>query len=256
VKKKWLNLGCDVLLHSDWINLDLVPRPEVLAADLRNGIPFRSNSLDVVYHSHVLEHFRRSEGRSFISECHRVLKPGGVIRIGIPDLEQMARIYLEKLEAALTGDRAAAADYEWILLEMYDQVVREVPGGDMLAYMMSAGVVNEKFIIERFGKEAHGIFANARRLHAEGRFRPQPTRENDPLRLSRFRMSGELHFWMYDRHSLGRILEETDFCGQKVVAADESRIPEFRSYCLDMDPEGRIRKPSTIFMEAVKKGGS
>lgn len=66
-----------------------------------------------------------------------------------------------------------------------------------------------------------------------------------------FRQTGEIHRWMYDRFSLRRLLEKTGFINVRVCRADESSIPNFNSYDLDMI-EGRIRKPDSLFMEGIK----
>ena len=49
----------------------------------------------MAYSSHTLEHFDKADGRSFLSECHRVLRPGGIIRIVVPDLHVIVVDYLE-----------------------------------------------------------------------------------------------------------------------------------------------------------------
>ncbi len=57
---------------------------------MRQGIPFPDRSFDVVYHSHVLEHLSKSEASKFLKECSRVLRPQGVLRVVVPDLEEIA----------------------------------------------------------------------------------------------------------------------------------------------------------------------
>src|SRR5450631_925025 len=95
-----LNLGCGHRFHPDWVNLDIVPQhPDVRKCDLSEGIPFPDQSFDVVYHSSMLEHFRREDARRLIEECRRVLKPGGIIRIATPGLERICELYLEVLRA-------------------------------------------------------------------------------------------------------------------------------------------------------------
>jgi predicted SAM-dependent methyltransferase len=71
----------------------------IVVHDLRKGIPAEPNSVDAVYHSHTLEHIDRDAVPSFMAEVLRVLKIGGIHRIVVPDLEQLARAYLEDLEA-------------------------------------------------------------------------------------------------------------------------------------------------------------
>ena len=97
--ERLLNLGCGSAFHPDWINIDFHNHGgSVLAYDLRLGIPLPDATVDVVYHSHVLEHFTREGGVTFLTECFRVLRPGGLLRIAVPDLENIVRAYITTLE--------------------------------------------------------------------------------------------------------------------------------------------------------------
>ena len=69
--------------------------------DLRKRFPWPSGSARAVYSSHTLEHLSRDQGRFFLQECARVLKPGGVLRIVVPDLAVILR-QLEKGELRAT----------------------------------------------------------------------------------------------------------------------------------------------------------
>ncbi len=117
----FLNLGCGQRFHPDWTNIDFSSTNEgVIAHNLNQGIPFPDNFFDVVYHSHVLEHFSKAEAELFLKECYRVLRPKGIIRVVVPDLENIAKTYLTALEKIDSGDYEWIANYEWILLEMFD----------------------------------------------------------------------------------------------------------------------------------------
>src|SRR3990172_11805010 len=126
---KYLNLGCGSRFHPDFINIDAVSfNPHVLAHDLNRGIPFPDHCFDAVYHSHVLEHFQKEKALEFLKECCRVLKVRGIIRVAVPDLEQIARTYLYAFEKAMEQRDEWQHNYDWIMLELYDQAVRERPG--------------------------------------------------------------------------------------------------------------------------------
>jgi SAM-dependent methyltransferase len=276
---KCVNLGCGSRYHSAWINIDIVPSgPEVIAHDLRRGIPLEADSCDVVYHSHVLEHMRRPEAKKFLSECYRVLKPGGVLRIAVPDLERICRVYLEKLEAAGTSV-AAAADYDWMTIELCDQFVREKSGGEMREFLSRQPVPNESFVYERIGEEGREIIhgnahaeatsarAGKRRLSNSLRYRfgalmragaraivrvmcgEQAARGLD---VGSFRLAGEPHQWMYDRFSLARLMHEAGFQNPVQKSATESQIPDWSSFNLDTLPNGAVIKPDSLFMEGTK----
>jgi 2-polyprenyl-3-methyl-5-hydroxy-6-metoxy-1,4-benzoquinol methylase len=248
----FLNLGCGAHYHPDWLNVDFKStHPSIVEHDLNKGIPFDNSTFNVVYHSHLLEHFPKHFAPDFLKECHRVLKPGGILRVVVPDLEQIARWYLLLLDRSLQGDLEAQRRYEWIMLEMFDQMVRNQSGGEMLAYWRQNPMPSEEFVIERMGAEVKGM------LHT---LRQQPFGAAALLRknqlgseqIGQFRRSGEIHHWMYDRYSLGKLLSDAGFCKIGVCRADESAIPGFNDFHLDLLPDGSVRKPDSLFMEAHK----
>ncbi len=63
--------------------------------DLNYGLPFPDGVADFIYSSHFFEHFTQKGGVAFLKECKRVLKPGGMIRICVPDLEKFVQLYLK-----------------------------------------------------------------------------------------------------------------------------------------------------------------
>jgi predicted SAM-dependent methyltransferase len=280
--KSYVNLGCGNRYHPAWTNIDVNARDRnVIRHDLSKGIPLASVSCDVVYHAAVLEHIRREDVLPFMQECRRVLKPGGIIRIGVPDLERLCRLYLEKLERCLQGDIAAAHDYDWMLLEMYDQVVREVSGGEMLDYLSKTSMPNQGFVLERIGEEGRDLIQQQRKLAmTSARESPKPLSlyqrvhaaarllawaiirwlagpdAQRAIHIGRFRLCGEAHQWMYDRFSLSRLLIRSGFHAPCLRSACESAIPDWSSFCLDSLPDGTPIKPDLFFMEAYKSASA
>ncbi|MBL8023285.1 MAG: methyltransferase domain-containing protein [Elusimicrobia bacterium] len=61
--------------------------------DVHYGLPFENNSLENVYSSHFLEHLNSNDGLVLLKEIHRVLRPKGRVRICVPDLEYVFRLY-------------------------------------------------------------------------------------------------------------------------------------------------------------------
>ena len=80
-----LHLGCGSVLLDGWVNIDMGGAP-YLVLDLRLGPPFPDASVDRIHSEHMFEHFRLADAQLLMTEAHRVLKPGGVFRTGMPDL--------------------------------------------------------------------------------------------------------------------------------------------------------------------------
>jgi predicted SAM-dependent methyltransferase len=71
--------------------------------DIVKGLPIADGSAQGVYASHVLEHLSLTEFWIALENTFRMLKPGGIFRLVVPDLEIRAREYLEKLDAGDAG---------------------------------------------------------------------------------------------------------------------------------------------------------
>jgi predicted SAM-dependent methyltransferase len=97
-QKLKLNIGCGPVVKPGWINIDLFPSsPEVLPVDLRQTLPFSAASASIVYGEHFLEHLEYpDEAQYFLSEAYRVLEPGGLLSLGVPDAEASLRAYVFK----------------------------------------------------------------------------------------------------------------------------------------------------------------
>ncbi|MBW4483584.1 MAG: glycosyltransferase [Tildeniella torsiva UHER 1998/13D] len=252
---RYLNLGCGNHFHPDWVNVDSqAVQANIIVHNIRTALPFPSDAFDAVYHSHVLEHLPRTEAKFFLQECLRVLRPGGVLRVVVPDLEQIAREYLRTLEEAKNGSEKAAHNYDWILLEMYDQAVRHHSGGDMAKYLAANDISNEDYVIKRFGYEGETLIKSLKGLHLDDLQEITDSKNTDEIALAigRFRLSGEVHLWMYDHYSLRRLLKTSGFKDIRVCGAAESQILNFSDYHLDILENGQVRKPDSLFMEATK----
>ncbi len=273
----YLNLGCGRRFHSGWVNIDLSsPGPEVVQHDLRQGIPFPDQSCDAIYHSHLLEHIPQEEVLAFLKECQRVLKSRGVLRVVVPDLETICRLYLEKLHGALAGDPMAAADCEWMRIELLDQMARDTSGGRMGRELQRTDLPNRVFVLQRIGGAGAGGCEAAPPAPRVSAAPPIPgsqrgwmvrlghwlrrasvrlalnQTQRQALLIGSFRNSGEVHRWMYDRYSLARLLEDAGFVSPQTRRADESMILGWLTFHLDSDEVGKPIKPDSLFMEAVK----
>jgi hypothetical protein len=162
------------------------------------------------------------------------------------------------------------ANYNWMLLEMYDQTVRNNSGGEMAKYIYQDEIINENFIYQRIGEEGRGLRNNYLRSKNDVPLKTQSSvktiksylrKIKDALKslnkpntyesIGRFRLEGEIHQWMYDRYSLSYILKTLGFNDVQVRDAFSSYINNWSEYELD-GKKGIVRKPDSLFIEAIK----
>jgi predicted SAM-dependent methyltransferase len=79
-----------------WVNVDINPKwnPDVVA-DGRDMPMFGNESADLIVIQHGVEHFGCGEAEGMLRECHRILVPGGSLLVFVPDMEALARGWLE-----------------------------------------------------------------------------------------------------------------------------------------------------------------
>ncbi len=82
IKKKEF-ISSDINLHTDY------------PFDLRLGLPFPPDSIDIIYAEHVFEHFDYKTLVNLLRDCYHVLKPGGVLSAAVPDAEIYLKAYAD-----------------------------------------------------------------------------------------------------------------------------------------------------------------
>lgn len=90
-----INLGSGHWKLDGWVNVDIDPdsRPDVLA-DLALGLPFQSGCADFIHTEDFIDQLELEAAGDFLRECHRILRPGGVIRILTPDIQKLCEMYV------------------------------------------------------------------------------------------------------------------------------------------------------------------
>ena len=92
-----LHIACGKVKLPGWVHIDRDPVSEIIDVtwDVRRPLPIDDGSCEFIYHEHFLEHLTVPEGLAFLSECRRLLMPGGVLRVAMPDLAECVRQYYE-----------------------------------------------------------------------------------------------------------------------------------------------------------------
>lgn len=201
------------IIGADRIERIKAMRGTMVRQNLKNGIPFEEGFADAVYHSHVMEHIPRDAVPGFQKEVFRVLKPGGIQRVCLPDLEQLVQGYTRSLttddmtsEASRRHDAAVAA--------MFEQCVRDTPGG------------------------------------AGGRTRIRASGER--LLLGDARARGETHRWMWDRVNIRAVLSDAGFTDITVQSCNTSAIEGWAETDLERNGDGHEYKPMSLYIECRK----
>lgn len=93
--KVMLNVGSYRTMYHGWINIDQHNLSDFaqrngyhhVCHDVKKGLPYDTGVVDWIHASHFLEHLTYAEGLAFLKECRRVLKPGGAVRLAVPNAE-------------------------------------------------------------------------------------------------------------------------------------------------------------------------
>jgi len=104
-RRPWLKAGLGVF----GVRIDAAWSRDIVSHDLRNPLPLPDGRFTGVYASHVLEHLYFEEAQRLLKECHRVLEPGGVLRVVVPDLAAIIGEYADGkgFAAAVAADTPA-----------------------------------------------------------------------------------------------------------------------------------------------------
>lgn len=115
-----LNVGCGKNIKSGWINIDLFSKAADFHLDVREDLPFPDEAASFVYSEHFFEHLEFPEqAMKFLRESWRVLIPGGVFSVGVPDTEWPLRAYVTGDEEYFRFARGASWYPKWCNTRMH-----------------------------------------------------------------------------------------------------------------------------------------
>src|SRR5262249_18741723 len=96
----YMNVGCGPFPLDGFCNIDYGWAPGVVSWDITRNFPLPSQCLKGIYTEHCLEHISFEECKGVLQEFHRLLKPGGVARIVVPDAEVYCSLYMQTRSGA------------------------------------------------------------------------------------------------------------------------------------------------------------
>lgn len=275
-RKKLLNLACGAKVShtGDWTNVDQgSPIRGALKMNILDGLDFPDYTFDVVYASHFVEHLDLEQLDNVFKEVFRILKPSGVFRVATPDLEELVSSYMKYLVRLKSNPiQQDEEKYDWIRTELFDQIVRDRSGGEMVDALQKASPEMSIFLSNRLGLAFTGVVGQAnianRVKNGDGikrnivdMFKRLPSfiyrmfrgiLTSEKTKIGYFRTSGEVHRYIHDSFSLTRAFKKAGFVDSKVVSAFQSDIDDWSSYGLDAK-DGIGDGPLCLFME-TKKG--
>lgn len=118
-----LHLGCGHKILEGFVNIDI---REETGCDIIDDISLltkvENNSAELIYCCHVLEHFSRNDFSKVLERWHEVLQPGGVLRLSVPDFEQVCRMYaggmpLKNLMGFLYGGQNYPENFHFVTFD-------------------------------------------------------------------------------------------------------------------------------------------
>ena len=102
-----LHLGCGPKRAPGFCNVDITPQPSVDIIDNVATLErFPDNHAELIYACHVLEHFSHADACATLRNWHRVLRPGGELRISVPDIDRIVAIYSKNIDHFRTDGNA------------------------------------------------------------------------------------------------------------------------------------------------------
>lgn len=128
-----LHLGCGRKYIPGFFHVDAYGHPNVDVQGPVEKLDFAPDcSIDLIYAAHVLEHFGRHEVDGVLKEWNRVLKPGGVLRLSVPDYVACAKLLIDgrlgrgidEILGLMVGGQRDAHDYHKMIFDEPSLIAR------------------------------------------------------------------------------------------------------------------------------------
>ena len=283
----------------EWTNIMYVISPRwnvdnIYCVDLsKEKLDFPNNSFDAVNANHVFEHLTPQQGKEFASEIKRVLKPGGIFRISVPDLEDICQKYIHYLQIGLEEpNQKNIYNYQWSVMEIFDQMVRDKSGGLMLE-AMKKGEYNQDYLDMKYKDMFKPIFETIEKQKKKAKKKkttpvkkslgtriitltPQKLSSALKSRIAKIKISIANYFlkdylkdklvldknhplvmkeavkWMYDRLSLKILVEKVGFTEFKHHNFKTSDIPNWEKYDFDCSNYAERPLDPSVYIECRK----
>lgn len=242
---EWNGVSLDPLPHSS--------RPDIVRWKGRPNLPFPQETFDAIYVNRILEHFTFPEGERLLRMFFDLLKPSGTLRVVVPNLEGLARDYLQAMDAFDSdSSEETYKTYELSVLDLLDQMVRERSGGRLFHFLQHTEL-DKAHAQQKMGDVWHYLSTPPRNERSIGRIFTLLKRKlllllwrQDPRRTR------EAHRWMHDQLSLRQLLEDLGFLDVSVVQFNESRIPSWSRYNFDSSDRGSYPLEPSLYVEAQR----
>lgn len=223
-----LDIGCGKICRPGWIGIDKITGGDAETLTLPNGEKIPDNSVSEIYASHVLEHLPRWAGRRALKRWCAALKPGGRIRVAVPDMRKICTAYLQGRPVNIDGLMYGGQTDEWDYHKSgYDDI--------------SLGALLEHFGLEKVRRFEHDQDDCAKlpiSLNMEGVKRERPELDRYPVTT--------LHkiMWVQSMPRIGFVAPA--FCMMQMVRATD--IPCTGAFgvnwgqCLEREIEKMIKR--------------
>lgn len=157
-----VHFACGTVYIEGWLNIDgLSSHKHDLTLDLRRKIPLANNSAAFIFCEHFVEHLAYPDGiLYFFRECHRILKPGGILRVSVPDAGLYLKKYIENDNDFFNKERPGTQSHMEAINHVFRQGSQHLWAFDNeeLARLIKKSSFPTVDQVE-FGKSSHGAFS-------------------------------------------------------------------------------------------------